>query len=164
MHQRVSAVDANCLFFFFLPALANKEYLWNRSQPPYIPWVIYGILLLVLSKVHSGHKDIAIHHCTSVSSSCFAARHQNLVFILFYISVLTQSRKQPFLVLAERPHQTAPYTCNSDFAVLLHLHDDLHSSGILRVEGNFSGFLTCFFFFLVKVFLNYNFKTEEQHY
>lgn len=76
--------------------------------------------------------------------------------ILFNVSVLTQGKKQPFIVQAERPYQTALYTCHDDSAIVLHLHDDLNSAGRFIVENNF---YFCNFF---KKKLKQHFKIEEQ--
>lgn len=107
-----------------------------HNLPIYSGLYIESYLWICEKSIHR-HKDTAIHHCTSVHSSCLSAKHQNSVSILFNVSVLTQGRKQPFIVPAERPYQTALYTCHNDSAIVLHLHDDLNSAGMFIVENNF---------------------------
>lgn len=71
MHQRFSPVDVNCIFivFFFFPPAVYQLRIFVKlcTQPPCIQRVIYRILLLVLSKVHSqiqGHCNTSLYKCT----------------------------------------------------------------------------------------------------
>lgn len=143
MHQRFSAVHVNCIFIvcflvvFFSPPGVYQQRVFVKPFTTSLHTVrlyIESYFWFCQKSIHR-HKDIAIQPCTSVCSTCLAAKHQNSVSILFNVSVLTQRRKQPFIVLAERPYPTASCTCSSNSAILLHLHDDLCSSGIFTVEA-----------------------------